>query len=368
LRNRKIRILHEGLEYFLVDRGRTRATRVLTLLRRVEDESTCADGALLVKTDVGPCQAVAHWTQGEVRLEKGHEKLAEAFEGVVTRYLEEFRVGRKRPGATPYWFLSSRRRPLFSLERSQPAGLAVLAYSSEAAAKAAAVKRHGIDAPDITIETVTDLVDFLEARAIEGFAGAMLDDRVPIYFCSDPAGAARFLKVDLDERSGRLDHGLLDEDGSWKVYDGEEEIFPDLDQDIVDEAMVERIGEVPFFGFREGLVLHQLEQKTEPGRPATIELPEDSDTNGVPLCAVFHDLDLLESFCAEHGFDHLRSAPIDDLTALATWCEREGRTLTLHPEGHRARTATLWKNDNRVLLDSFSGIWRTTDGVAFEKE
>ncbi|MFG0319363.1 MAG: hypothetical protein ACF8XB_18985 [Planctomycetota bacterium JB042] len=368
MRNRRIRILHEGREYFLVDRGRSAKTRALTLLKRVEDERTAEKGELLVKTDVGLCQAVAHWTAGEARIEKGHESLREAFDKVVGRYLEEFRVGRTRTGTRTYWFLSSRRQALYSLDRSQPAGLVVLLYSGEEAAKEAALARRGIDTPSIAIEPVTDLSDYLEARALEGFAGALLDDRSPIYFCSDPGGSSRFLKIDLDERTGRLEHRLLDADGAWTPYDGEEEIFPDLDQDVVDDAMRERLGDLPFLGFRDGIVLYRLERKGAPGVPATVELADDAATDGVPLCPIFHDLDLLESFRAEHDLDDCGPAPVDDLRELAAWCGREGRTLVLHPDGHRARTATLWAHDGRLLLDSFSGIWRSTDGVRFEKE
>lgn len=368
MRNRRIRILHEGREYFLVDRGRTRSTRALTLLKRVEDENAAQEGELLVKTDVGLCQAVAHWSGGESRLEKGHEDLGVAFDKVVARYLEEFRVGRTRTGTRPYWFLSSRRQALYSIDRSQPAGLVVLVYSSEEAAKKAALERRGVDAPGIAVESITDLTDYLEARALEGFAGALFDDRSPIYFCSDAQGVARFLRIDLDERSGRLEHRLLDTDGTWTIYDGEEDIFPDVDQDVIDEAMRERLGDVPFLGFREDMILYRLERKSAPGVPAVVELTDDPSVQGIPLCPIFHDLDLLESFRAEHGQDDCGPAKIDDLKELAAWCGREGTTLVLHPEGHRARAATLWLNGEDVLLDSFSGIWRSRDGGRFEKE
>lgn len=383
VRNRKIRILHEGHEFFLVDRGRSAARRVITFLKRIEngDEAREAGeggeasaGGLLVKTDIGDCMAIASWSGGKVSVERGHESLETVFRDVVERYLEEFRLGRPARNSRPYYFLSSRNQPLFELSRAQPSGLAVLVYSSEETAMDAARLRRNSEGDPVQIEAVGELSDFLAARSVEGFAGALMDDRDPVFFFSNESGDPRFLRLSIDSRSGGLRHSLLEEDGSWNRYEGEEELNPELDQDVVDEHMIERLGDVPFLGYRIGVPLYRLAVPDAPELPALAEPLDEPDESAEPVesgqsfCPVFHDMELAAEFLQEHDLDQLEAVVVEDLRELAAYCAQEGRTLVLQPAGHRARGGTFWLNGNRVILDSFSGLWCSEDGVHFDRE
>ncbi len=369
VRKRKIRILHDGQEFFLVDRGHTASSRVITLLKRVDAEYANGVAEPLVHTDVGPCAPVAQWTANELRVEHGFEEFAEPLRGAIDRYLEEFRVGRRNALSRSYWFISRDREPLYTLSKSQPNGLSVLVYRDQERAAAAAREREGIDARPIQVERIEDLADFLCARATEGFAGSVLDDVEPIFFCLDANGAPRFLRLSIDARSGRLDHSLLEEDGSWERYEGEEEIDPEIDQDLIDRLMASRLGDVPFLGFHEGVRLHRLGRKDAPDQPITISLADDELYDGEPVCPVFHDLDAGRRFLEEHDLDDLVTVPVENLKSLASWCRREGRPMLLHPDDHRARGGTIWIHDDRLVLDSFSGLWFSDDGgVSFERQ
>jgi hypothetical protein len=35
--------------------------------------------------------------------------------------------------------------------------------------------------------------------------------------------------------------------------------------------------------------------------------------------------------------------------------------VVLHPEGHRALSASLWTRGAEIILDGFSGFWSSTD-------
>ncbi len=386
MRHRKVRILHEGQEYWLIDRGGAVDQRSIAFLRRVDPARADTSGAptsdapgtghaphaphALVKTDLGDCEALAVWHDGAVTVEPGHERLRDVFTRIVERYLEEFRVGKKRAGSARFYIVTRRRQPLFTLSPAQPGGLMVLVFTSEARAEATAVARRSVDDAkplgDHRIEEVEDLADFLSARALEGFAGATLDDKDPVFFCLDPDGQPRFLRLSLDARSGRLEHDLLEPDGSWTRYDGEEDLSPDLDQELLDECMIERLGPVPFLGFHDGMTWYHLEKKGRPGVPAVVELGEESPGEGLPFIALFHDVEQAESFTHDQSLEGHSVVGTPDLSAVAAAARTEGRPILLEPGDHRARGGTFWIADGHLLFDSFSGLWRTRDGRAFE--
>jgi len=366
LRNRRIRILHEGHEYFLVDRGQVSSSRVITILKRAEQEEEQGAGAVRVLTDIGDCVAVANWSKGRVRMEPGHESLGPVFREIVERYLEEFRVGKQTENTKRYYFLSRDGLPLYTLSGSQPAGLTVLVFSSEEAAEQtlSELREEG----PARIEAVGDLTDFLAARATEGLAGALLDGRDPIYFCADENGVPGYLRVALNEDRGDLEYSLLGPDGLWGTYDGEQELTPGDDQDLFDEYMLERLGDLPFLGHGERTRYQTLAKGDAPDRPAVIELGEDLGTAGRPFCPIFHDPDQAQTFLEDHGLEGYRLIPVKDLMELAREMSGDDCMLLLQPGGHRAASGALWQSGDRLILDSFSGFWQTRDGRRFIHE
>lgn len=369
MRNRRIRVLHEGAEYFLVDRGRTRASRVITFLRPLgkDDEPSEHATAVRVRTDLGRCETVASWSMGQLSVEHGHEPLEDAFRGIVERYLEEFRTGRRRTDTRTYHFLSVDRLPLYALSNAHPTGLSVLIFRNEDDAKEAAAQRQGIEARNIRVEHTQDLHDFLCARATDGFGGALLDEHDPIYFCLDDVGAPRFLRLAVEEESGQLAHELLRADGEWESYDGEQEIIPHLDQEIVDRHMVDRLGETPFFGYHDHIELRRILDPLRPGE--VISVSADDDDSGAPsICPLFHDVELAASWLHDHELDRCKLVPVEDVPAFVDQVAARGCVLQLQPGAHHARGGAMWTTHGRVILDSFSGLWSSTDGRSFHIE
>lgn len=367
MRNRSVRILHDGQEYYLVDRGASQRSRVITMLKRVEGEVPAA--LERVKTDVGDCVAVANWKNARLELEPGCEELRDAFERIVERYLVEFRLGRARKVSRPYFFLSVDQQPLFELARAQPFGLSLLVFSEKRDAKKAALDRRGIEAREIEVEELADLPDFLTSRASEGYAGATLDGSDPIYFCADAAGAPRFLRLSLDESTGELEHFLLEEDGKWTRYEGAEELTPELDQDACDQQMVERLGELPFVGYHDHLAFWRPRRRSQAGNGELVVV-DSGDNARVDrgCCPIFHDRDLAAGFLHDHLLEDCELIEVDDLHALAQRAGAEGKVLVIQPDGHRAHGGSLWVKDDRLVLDSFSGIWTSQDrGRTFER-
>jgi len=362
---RKVRFLHDGLEFFLVDGGREAGSRILTLLRRCEDPPP--EGAVLVTTDLGPCESVAVWRDGAIELESRFEELREPFEKLVTRYLSEFRTGRPRPGAEPYYFLTIDNAPLFELTMALPYGLSVLIYTEQKAAENAATLRSGTGGRAIVVEQTGDLADFLEARIAEGFAGAWLDERDPVFPCRDSAGHPRFLRVSLSGTDGEIEHHLLEDGGRFRTYEGQEDIETEIDIDVDrhDEFMRERLGDIPFLGYFEGIRFHRPASPAAPNDPVFVQCDEDCE--GEVVAPIFHDLELGQAFLDEHGLQDHSLETIDDLSAFVADVERRGRVVRIQPGTHRARGGLSWSARGELYLDTFSGLWAARDGVGFAR-
>lgn len=364
MRSRRVRILHDGQEFYLLDTGHGARSRVLTLIRKHDDnEDTTAPR---LATDLGVCVAIASWRQGEVAVEAGFESLRDPFAKICERYLEEFRIGKQRSRETEHFILTVDRQPLFTLAKPHPSGLAVLVFSDRSAAKKAAADRVGIESRPIELEECGDLADFLTARFAEGYAGAMLDDRDPIFFMQESNGQPRFLKIAPDPESGDMEHYLLGEGSHWNLYEGAESITIDLDPDDQDTLMIERLGEIPFLGFYEGIRFLAPRVRSAPDGLVLVHCEDESDS--APVCPIFHDHEHAEEFVAEHVLEPNDLVPIDDLMAFVTEVSAAGRAVRIEPGNHRARSAVLWKSGDSILLDSFSGMWRSRDGVVFTRD
>ncbi|MBK6940385.1 MAG: hypothetical protein IPH13_09310 [Planctomycetes bacterium] len=365
MRERKVRILHEGQEYFLLDRGREGHGRTIAFLRRLDDTKPPPDDAQRVLTDLGEYEWIASFNDGALHVEPAHVALAPTLQGIVTRYVDESRHGRARDGTTPYWYVAVRGEPVFELARALPHGLSVMVWSDEGKAEAAATARKGIESSDLSVERIHDLGAFLVACRNDGFAGATLDEHDPVFFCLDENEEPRHLRLAMDAK-GKLTQRLLSGDGSWDAWDGDEDLNPEVDVESADEYMVARIGELPWLGYFENAPLYALARK---GAPSAIhvEQPDADDSQATAFCPIFQETELAEDYAREHGRRGLEPTRIDDLGALASDMTRRGVTLFLHPDAHRARAATMWWSDGAVVLDSFSGLWKSAEHGGFEK-
>lgn len=360
---RRVRFLHEGQEYYLVDGGREAGARILTLLRRCADPAP--EGVDAIATDLGPCERVAAWRDGEIELAPEHEPLRAPFRDLVARYLAEDRTGRPRDGAEPFYFLTIDGASLFELTPALPYGLAVLVYSTRESADRAARLRSGTGGRDIVVERTGDLADFLEARVREGFAGGWIDDRDPIFPCRDSSGHARFLRVSASDSEDGIEHFLLEDGGRFRVYEGQEELDTEIDIDFDghDAFMRERLGDVPFFGFFEGIRYYRPASRRAPEQHVFVACEEDAA--GESSAPIFHDLELGEAFLATRGLVDHELVAIDDLVSFVGEVESAGRLVRVQPGTHRARGGQLFRARGSLVLDTFSGMWRSADGVEF---
>jgi hypothetical protein len=365
VRTRKVRVLHADREFYLIDSGRDGGARVLTMLERCAGEPP--PDKEVVHTDLGPFLAIAHWRDGALDLDPTAGDLREPFTNLIDRYLADFRTGKHRVGETPHYFLSVDNQALCEIDRAWSHGLCALLFSDRARAEQAARLRSGTGGREITVEATGDLADFLEARAAEGFAGALLDDDEPIFTCADSAGNARFLRIAIEPESGDIEHFLLEDGGRWRLYEGQEEIDSELeiDQDFHDAHLRDRLGVIPFVGYFEGMRFRRLVTPSAPDELVFVHC--DDDFESVVACPVFFDDEAAAEFITEHELVGHETREIDDLHAFVTNAQSAGKPVRIHPEGHRARSGTLWSASGVLFLDTFSGLWRCTDGRAFER-
>lgn len=364
MRRRSLRILHRGREYWLVDRGRDEGSgaRKLSLLEPVGQDDG-PDAHPVVSTDAGPCRVIGEWSGGSLRLSEERSDLRAMFEQAVERWLREFRLGRERKGGVPFYALFGATGPLFELTPYHPSGLAVLVFSDHERASRAARRRRGIDAPVPRPARISDLADFLAARAQEGYVGALLDEAAPIFFCVNEEEAPRFLRLDPGEEEREPRRLLLTSEGRWVGWEGEEALFPHFDADLADECMLARLGCVPFHGYREPA--HWYHPFARGGGPRILEETDSPGAARAPLAPLFSDGAEAEAYAEEHGLA-AEVAEVRDLPAFLEEVARNDATAHVHPGGHRARSATLWLHDGDVFLHSWSGLWRSESGDAFE--
>lgn len=361
---RRVRFLHDGKEFYLVDGGRENGARILTLLRRCAEP--VPEGVDAIATDLGPCERIAAWRDGEIELSPDVEPMRAAFRDLVARYLAEYRTGRPRPGAEPFFFLTIDGLSVFELTTALPYGLSVLLFSTQEAAERAARLRSGTGGREIVVERTGDLADFLEARVCEGFAGAWIDGRDPIFPCRDASGHARFLRMTADE-NGEIEHFLLEDGGRFRTYEGQEDLDTELDIDFDrhDEFMRERLGDTPFVGHFEGIRFHRPAARGAPESPVIVAC--DDDPEGEVCAPIFHDLELGEAFLAAKGLGDHEWIPIDDLFGFVREVEARGRFVRIQPETHRARGGRIFSTKDALVLDTYSGLWSSSDGFEFTR-
>lgn len=380
---RKTRILHENDEYLFVEAPGDPLGPSLQVFAKVDNARAVAPGRSPThKTEHGSWLQVARFDGSELALDPDAPSgLGERIKELLPRYAE-VRQKRLATAKHPCWWLHAEGRPLHGLHPAQPSGLLFKLWSSEARALEVA-KELGVEA---RAWTTGDLREFLELRAEEGYAGALLDDHELVFFCLDPAGRMQFLRVadgsaggaagattpapaaaDDDEEPRIAGHALathlLGESGRFELYEGDEELEPFVDGEAWDRLLARTFGLHPFHGHAPGwrcFVLHK------DGQPVARKAGEAGARQ--PLLALFHDPAAAADWRTAQRLGKATIERVTDLVATVRAAQARGELVQLQPDDHRIRGGPLWiGQDGALYLLGYCGIWRSTDGDDFER-
>jgi len=330
---------HAGGTYLLVEGGYNADTRTATLLA-APGNTLFKHGELarrIVWREQGEWYLIAQWAVGMVNLhDSAYEAQRTLIEEIIQRFLQE-----RRDDPEVAWAVQGMGGLLGSIEDILPMGLAAKVFSTrEAAARVAG---------DDEVVAVTNLPQFLTSLARDGYAGAMWDERLPIFFCFDPTGEVQFLRARKAE-ARRMTLDLLDEHGEWGDYDGSEEIDFLENREACDERLVSALGNLPVLGWPDDGRLWAAGPRT--GTPGQVAAEEDEIVYGV----LFSREELAREWIQETEPTWV-SFPVDDLCEFLGHIELAGHGGLLNPGSHRVHSGVLWRDGNRVVLDTFSGFW-----------
>ena len=356
---RRTRLTFEGEHFLISEEPHGLHHPALTVFTHLENRRFPArEGGPCYRTEEDRWSPFATWVDGHVVPLAPYEHLnLDIARSLFQRYLRVRDEGLQRETAK-YYFLSRDDRPVHVLLPAQPSGLVVPLFRAEAGAEAA---RRQLESP-ATIESTGSLRRFLETRAEEGYAGAVLDSLVPVFWCLDESGQMQFLALHAREGEQEVRSALLAGDNEWRSWDGEQALAFFEDQDNWDRLMRRTLGDVPFFGYRPGIVLLALYQGEEP----LIVPPEDADDDGACL-PLFFEREACEEFRRQNAFVHHEARTVGNLVELVRRAAAQGAVAQLQPGEHRARSASLWCDNDHVVLDGFSGFWRSDDGHTFRR-
>lgn len=354
----RTRLLHQDREYLVIEEALRPLEPAVSILAREDDEffvpgRTCEP----VLTDKGRWYRIASW-DGEA-LKTGFEssEQQDQLRAMLASYLEQ-RTRRNESAPTAMFYLQVGGRPVFTLHLAQPGGLLISLYSRPEDADRALL-RYAEGGRAISTGT---LPEFLRLRAEEGFAGAMIDDEQPVYWCVDQDNALHFLRLREARDQEKLEGHLLDDSGKWQLYEGDEEIEFFEDQDQWDALMCELLGSVPYVGYDPGERYFTLRQADD------LALVEDEiGDRTAQMVPVFLDTASAELFAEESELADAQIAVVEDLRALAREVAERGGFLRLHPAGHRSREGRIWMDADAIVLQSFSGFWRAEPGAPYER-
>jgi hypothetical protein len=355
---RKTRILHGEDEYLFVDAPGDAAGPTLLILARPENARAVAAGRVAThQSEHGQWCPVARF-DGETLLlaPDPPDGLAERLREMLPRYAESQRQ-RIAQAKNSAWYVEAGGLALHALHAAQPAGLMLRLFRTEEAAAAALRETGGKG----RVVATGDLREFLELRAEEGYAGALLDDEEIVFFFLDEKSHVEFVKVRAAERDRDVESEILDPSGKWRVYDGDEELDPLVDPDAWDRLMRRAFGAVPFVGYAGALDCFALRRDGE--AVATADADGENMERIVPL---FRDAPSAQAFVVRERLDDVEVEPVADLRAELMRAAELGAVARLQPGDHRARGGVLWVDQGDVLLDGFSGLWRSHDGRTFE--
>jgi hypothetical protein len=196
----------------------------------------------------------------------------------------------------------------------------------------------------------------------------VIDGEDPVYFCLDPAENMVFLKLCLNDKD-RVEEYLLEEDGSWTLYDGEKDLELFLDQDRCDSNMVKNVGDIPFFGYEEIRHVWTLEEEQNPGTPYILPCEESPYQHiaGGRAVLLFQSRQNALDFMLERGLYQCEAVRTQNLKPLLQFARQQQITVLMEPFGPRSSSGTLWLNGDDIILDTFSGFWLLHENWTFDR-
>jgi hypothetical protein len=366
---RAIRILHDDEEFYLVDGETEEDGRTITLLMQPEAVPPLPSGTPLptVPTSLGPRIAVARWCAGRVEplLDFSSDRIG-VFKIILDKYLTDLLAGDKEKGVS-YFYHRKGTEIDFSVSHSHPHGLVINVFSR---------KELALSFPDSEPMQTNNLVEFLTRAANEGYAGAILDDRDPIYFCMDEDEAIHFLRLSKghDEEIEEIEETLLNADGAWRPLPQKIEIDLYANTEACDRNMIRLLGDIPFL--REGDEetddgeggFYAIEERMNPGFPVRFETTEFSTVSSAKgVAAVFHDRRSAARFMEDRQHEDYDIVNVRDIRGLLENAAEANLIVMLQPGGHRARGGIFWLNEGEIILDSFSGLWKLGEEKGFSR-
>jgi len=271
-----------------------------------------------------------------------------------------------------YHYLSSGDHLVFCAPWFRREGLCLFLYNDQEMAVAAAAEKARLYSYEIELEETDDVVGFLRRMADIGFAGAVLNDLVPVIFCREADGTPVFLRS-LQNAEGGFSHfeRLLD-DGTWDVSGAVEHVVPLRDQQRFDRLIAGLVGEVPFRDYSDDWTPMTYSGVDADDLPVIDAAEGESEAragalSGRTYIPLFSRFEFLEQFIMDRGIDPatVQRREVADLGGLTRLAGQQQALVLLNPGQHRADTAALGRREGGVALTSFSGRWFSEDGLRF---
>jgi len=274
--------------------------------------------------------------------------------------------------STVHHYLESSEHLVFCAPWFRREGLCLFIYNDQDLAVAAASEKARLFGYDIDLGETDDVIGFLNRMAGLGFAGAVLNDLVPVIFCRKADGTPAVLRS-LQNQEGGFSHfeRLLD-DGTWDVSGVGDDILPLRDQKRFDRLIAGLVGEIPFRGYSDDWK-PMTWSDVNTGEMPIIDAAEGAAggradaLRGSSYLPIFSSFDFLEQFAEQRDIDPatVRRRDVEDLAGLTKLAADSKALVLLNPGQHRADTAALGWREQGVALTSFSGRWFSTDGQRF---
>lgn len=344
-------VRRDDREYLLIEGGYSPDTRAIILLARRDNPLFRPDEGQppVAWGRQGEWTPVARWTAEGLRVPiSGHAEHT----ALVQSLIDEYKAGRPAP---PPLAFAARRDGGFAgaLHAALPMGFAASVHATRAAAEA----EDGAD----EIVPVDNLAMFFTHLVREGYAGAIWNDQLPIFFCVDEHEDLQFLRVSPPEGDGTEPvFEILGEDNRFDLYDGEQKVDFIDNRDDCDARLVAALGRVALVEWPETNRLWSLGPRL--GEAAVLQPEtEEGGEESVPHGVLFTSEEAAEAFREETAPD-LTLFPVNDVAAFLAQPPMAGCVAALNPGGHRAASGLLWHDGQRVVLDSFSGFWKYDRG------
>lgn len=336
---------HGGDAYLCVEGGYNAETRAITLLAEPSNSHFPPEQGTSPITwrDQGEWYPVARLRDNELVLQnQAHEQLSEYAGEVIKRYMNE-----QPDDPDVAWALASERGFSGSLEDVLPQGVAVTVFDDQSLADEAL----GND----TLVPIQNIAQFLTHLAREGYAGAMWNRAQPVFFCIDETSDLQFLRIGKGS-SEAIDMEILDPFRGWEPFDGAEDIAFLDNGAACDTRLSAMLENEPLLGWPENGQLWSLGPKA--GEPGLVPVAED----GLAYALLFTTEAAAQDWLADIE-EPWEFWPMADLSALLASPAVKGCAGLLNPGAHRARRGVFWKDNERLILDSFSGFWLLRNNV-----